>query len=231
MPTAPSNRLIDALPRAARRAFIALLEPVALPVGTVLFETGVKPRHVHFMTSGLTSLMIRLADGSAVEVGLSGREGFPESTHLLGPQTGNRPGVVQIAGSALRMDFSYFDAEFNGNPALRHLVLRLIQYEALVLGQVAACNCRHKIEKRLARWLLMVSERTGDTTVVLTHEILSQMLGTTRSSVTVAARALQWAGLIEYRRADIHILDVVRLQAASCECAGSISTLLINLYR
>lgn len=175
--------------------------------------------------------MVRLADGSAVEVGLCGREGFPESNQVLGPQTANRPGIVQIAGSALRMDFGRFDREFDNNKTLRRLVLRLIQYEALVLGQVAACNCRHQVRRRLARWLLMVRDRTGDTTVVLTHETLSQMLGTRRSSVTLAARALQRAGLIEYRRADIHILDVTGLQTASCECTGSIETLLGNLYR
>lgn len=231
MPTSLTNRFLEALPDAERQNLKKLLEPVALQVGTVLFSPQERPRYVHFVTSGMVSLVTIMEDGTSVEVGLCAREGFPESVYLLGPETGGKQGIVQLPGTALRMGFQRFEQEFERNEALRRLVLRLIQYESLVLGQIAACNRLHEVNERLARWLLMVWDRTGEQTMSLTQDFVGQMLGTRRSSVSLAAGELQKAGVIEYKRAEIQILDAERLETVACECTAVIHKLLEGLYR
>lgn len=166
-----------------------------------------------------------------VEVGLSAREGFPEALHLLGPQTGSKRCFAQIAGTALRMSYKKFEQEFHANEALRRLVLQMVQNDSLTLAQLAACNRLHDVEERLARWLLMVQDRIGDSRMELTQEFLGQMLGTRRSSVSLAAGALQRVGLIDYRRGDIRIEDRERLEDAACECYPVIEKLLKGLYQ
>jgi CRP-like cAMP-binding protein len=206
------------------------LEPVALPMHSVLFQTGVRPRYVHFLTSGVASVGCRMNGGEGVEVDVLGQESMPEALHLLGPQLSNRQCVMQVGGTGLRMRFADFEKEFQSNPVLQRLVLRAIHYEALTLAQLAACNALHLVEERLARWLLMLQSRTGERDLPLTQEFLGQMLGARRSSVTLAAGNLQRSGIIEYRRGNIRIESRERLQEVACDCAGIIQHLLESIY-
>ena len=219
------------LPEGTRSSLLALLEPVLMPIGQVLFPPNATPRYVHFITSGMASLVTTMREGELIEVGLVGCEGLAEYLHLLGPQTGGKHGFMQIAGTALRMSFKRFEEEFRSNEEIRRLVLRFVQYDGLVLAQIAGCNRLHSVEERLARWLLMVQDRVGTANLDLTQEFLGQMLGARRSSVTLVAGELQKAGLIEYRRGNISIEDRERLEEVACECYPATNKLFRNLYR
>ncbi len=226
-----TNRLLDSIPSAAKQNVAKYLEPVPLPIGTLMYEIGQVPRYAYLLTSGIASVVTEMSGGDAVEVGLTGREGLPQALHLLGPETGDTRAFMQVEGTGLRMDFQRFQGEFRQNTVLSAAVLRFVQYEALVMGQLAACNRLHEVEERLARWLLMVADRIGDLRMNLTQEFLAEMLGARRSSVTIAAGSLQRSGLIDYRRGTIVILDRERLEDASCACYPITERLLHNLYR
>jgi CRP-like cAMP-binding protein len=194
------------------------MEPVSLPSGTFLYRAGEKPKFAHFMTSGLASVVTTMSDGRTSEVGIWGRESLVESTHLLGPAKVPNNCFIQVPGTALRMRFSDVQEEFNNSEPFRSKVLQSLQIQGLTLGQLAACNRLHEAEERLARWLLMVEDRVGDSSYSLTQEFLGDMLGARRTTVTLAAGTLQQSGLITYRRGRIHILDRKKLESAACEC-------------
>ncbi|HVG27768.1 MAG TPA: Crp/Fnr family transcriptional regulator [Acidobacteriaceae bacterium] len=201
-----------------------------MPLRAPIFDVGEPPRHVHFITSGMASTVTTLRGGDAVEVAISGREGFPEALHVLGPQTGEIRSFMQVEGTALRMDFKRFVDEFHRNEVLRNLVLRYVQSESLVMAQLSACNRLHEVEERLARWLLMVSDRIESTRMQLTQEFLAEMIGARRSTVTIAAGTLQRSGIIEYSRGKIAILDRTSLTDAACECYPVADRLFTTLY-
>jgi len=226
-----SNLLLDSLKPSDKSGFASLLEPVPLPLGTRLHAAGEVPRYVHFITSGMASSVAETADGDGVEIAIAGREGLPESLNLIGPARGQVRCFMQAAGTGLRMDFRRFEQEFLRNPALRALVLQHVQYTALVTSQIAACNRIHNVEERLARWLLMVASRLATLEMDLTQEFLSEMLGTRRSTVTLAAGVLQRSGLIDYRRGHIRILDKSRLEDTACECFQITEKLFQSLYQ
>ena len=186
-----TNTFLNALAEGLKASILPHCEAVPLPANTVLFDAQYPPRFVHFPTSGVASVVTQLADGGAVEVGLVGREGVAESLHLLGPQTGPTRCFMQIPGTGLRVRFKTFEQQFIQEPALRRLVLRYVQYSTLVVSQIAACNRLHPVEERLARWLLMAQDKIGGPHVELTQEFIAQMLGSRRSTVTVAAGMLQ----------------------------------------
>lgn len=231
MPFSQTNRLLEALPLEAKSALMGQLEAVTMPVGTVMFEAGVVPHFVHFMTSGIASVVTNMSKGDAVEVGLVGREGIPEKFHLLGPELGEVRCFIQVAGTALRMDFRRFEREFLQNAVLHRLVLRNVQYEAVILAQLGACNRLHEVEERLARWLLMVQDRTGESEMKLTQEFLGEMLGARRSTVNLALGSLQRSGLIENRRSLICIDSRDALVGVACECYPILLKAYQNLYR
>lgn len=212
-----SNALLDALPVVERTALLAKLEPVALPQGTVLSEAKRRPRYVHFLSSGMASIVTPMNDGAAIEVGVVGREGIVEILHLLGPMSGPTRCMIQIGGSGLRLDFASFQEHFFRDETKR-LALVFAQYHGNLLSQIAACNRCHRVEERLARWLLMVADRIGDATLELTQEFLANMLGSSRPVVAVSAGELQRRGIIRYRRGTVEILDRKGLEAAACEC-------------
>lgn len=225
MGTPVSNSLVDCLPKQLQDVFRAKLEPVSLPSGTFLYRAGEKPKFAHFMTSGLASVVTSMTDGRTSEVGIWGRESLVESMHLLGPVKVPNNCFIQVPGTALRMRFSDVQEEFNGNEAFRNLVLQSLQIQGLTLSQLAACNRLHEAEERLARWLLMVEDRVGDSSYSLTQEFLGDMLGARRTTVTLAAGTLQQNGLITYRRGRIRILDRTNLEAAACECYQAVRKL------
>lgn len=224
------NLLLDCYRSETGRDLTSRCEAVALPVHTVLYEPGSRPRYVHLLTSGLASIVCGMQGGEGVEVGMLGQESFPEALHLLGPQAATRQCMMQVGGTALRIRFKEFEEEFLTDTALRNLVMRSIQYEAMALSQLVACNALHQVEERLARWLLMVQARTGERDLPLTQEFVGQMLGARRSSVTLAAGNLQRSGMIEYRRGNIRIESRERLEEVACECAGIIQDLLESIY-
>jgi CRP-like cAMP-binding protein len=227
----PINLLLESLSNESKTALMSRCEHVELPLRTVLFGTEETPRYVHFMTSGIASTVTTMEGGEAVEVGLTGYEGFAEKTHVLGPQSGSVQCFMQVAGSALRMNYKQFRTEFFRNPEILQAVLRYVQQDSFVLAQLGACNRLHEVEARLARWLLMVHDRVGGKEIRLTQEFLGEMLGARRSSVNLAAGSLQRSGVIGYSRGKIYIDDRETLEAVACECYPIISKLFHGLYK
>lgn len=226
-----SNLLLEALPPEYRTSLLARMEHIAMPIETAVFDAGESPRYAHFMTSGINSIVTMMADGTGAEVGLIGREGLVEGFHLLGPARIQTSAFIQIAGSALRIEFAELQKEFATYQPLRVLVLEAVQNQGLILSQLAACNRFHEVEERLARWLLMVQDRLGDDKFYLTQEFLAEMLGARRTTVTLAAGSLQRSGLIEYRRGHITILDREGMESVACECYKIVRDLEKNLYK
>ncbi len=214
----PSNALLDGLPAELRESLIARMHAVSLPVGTEILKPGEVPEYAHFMTSGITSVVTFMTDGGGAEVGLVGREGVVEGINLLGSAKNPTTAFVQVAGSALKIRFDELMKEAFASEVLLRSILAFVQSHSFTLSQLAACSGLHEVEERLARWLLMVGDRLESERFDLTQEFLAQMLGTRRTSVTLAAGSLQRSGLIEYKRGHIHILDREKLQSAACEC-------------
>jgi CRP-like cAMP-binding protein len=226
-----NNLLLNQLPNDYRHALIARMEEVTLPTPEMIYRPGEIPKYGHFMTGGVTSVVTFMEDGNGVEVGLVGCEGLVEGMHLLGAGRLSTTGFVQVDGTALRMHFADLKREFHSSEILRNLILAGVQAQALVLGQLAACNRLHELEERLARWLLMVSDRLGTDHFVLTQEFLAEMIGARRTTVTLAAGSLQRSGLIEYRRGHISILDRDGLERAACECYPIVRDVIGKLYQ
>jgi CRP-like cAMP-binding protein len=224
------NFFLDTYSEQGDPALLSRFERVHLPLGTTLQPAEERPRHVHFHISGLSSLVTVLEDGAEVEVAMNANEGFPEAIFLLGPEVSPRTCLMQIAGDALRMPFGEFEEVFQHDMVLHRLVLRLLQYQGFMSSQLVACNGKHDVEERLARWLLMVQDRLQSAELPLTQEFLGQMLGARRSTVTIAASNLQRAGMIEYRRGHIQVLGRERLVDTACECYKVIQGLYRNLY-
>ena len=221
----PSNLLLDSLPPAARKALLARLEPVTLPLGTVLYRPGEQPKYAHFMTSGITSIVTFMSNGAGAEVGLISREGVVEGINLLGSATPPTTAFIQVEGAALRMRYCDLQQEFfKAGPVFRR-ILESVQRHSFILSQLAACNGLHEIENRLARWLLMVQDRLETDKFYLTQEFLAEMLGIRRTSVSATAGTLQKAGVIAYKRGHIHILDRKRLENKACECYSVVQNL------
>jgi CRP-like cAMP-binding protein len=226
-----SNLLIGMLPLPYRSSLLARLKPVVLPIRTVLYEAEETPKYAHFMTSGVASIVSSMSDGSSAEVGIWGKEGLVESFHLLGPAKVPNRCFIQMAGTALRMPFKELQAEFLSSEVFHHRVLQCVQSQGFILGQLAACNRLHGAEERLARWLLMVRDRAESDNFLLTQEFMATMLGARRTTVTLAAGALQRNGLIQYSRGKIHILDSKGLENVACECYQTVRNLYVNFYK
>jgi CRP-like cAMP-binding protein len=182
-----SNLLLGALTPKYRASLLARMRTVTLTPREVLFEAAETPKYAHFLTSGVASILVTMADGSSTEVGIWGREGVVESFHLLGPAKLPSRCIVQMESIALRMPFKELQKEFHECTELRDCVLRGVQSQSAILGQLAGCNRLHEAEARLARWLLMVRDRADTYTFLLTQEFLAIMLGARRTTVTAAA--------------------------------------------
>jgi CRP-like cAMP-binding protein len=218
MPVTSSNSILNSLPSTQRKALMAQMTMVELPIRTALTKPGEQPKYAHFMTSGITSVVTYMQDGGAAEVGLVGKEGVVEAMHLLGSAASPTTAFVQVAGTALRIPFAMLQKQVFGSSPLLRGILEFVQRHNFTLTQIAACNGLHQIEERLARWLLMVQDRVDSPRFNLTQEFMADMLSARRTSVTLAAGSLQRSGLIEYRRGHIRILDREKLQNAACEC-------------
>jgi CRP-like cAMP-binding protein len=188
----------------------------------VLHEAGENVDDGYFMESGMTSILTVMEDGTSVEVGLVGKEGFIGTAILAGFRITPTRAITQAAGGALRVKRAELEKILAQCPRLQFLLNRYAQVLAVQTSQAAACNRLHNLEERLARWLLMSQDRINSDVLPLTHDFLAQMLGTRRSSVTIAAGILHKAGLIEYRRGQVAILDRAGLEKAACECYAAV---------
>ena len=209
--------LLDLPPRECDSAF-SQLTFVQLRLRDLLQETGELIKYAYFVDSGLVSVLSIMQDGKSVEVGLSGREGCTGTPIAVGLKSSATRVVVQIEGTAFRTSSAGLVKVLRECPVLSRRMQQYGQVLAMQGSQVAACNRLHEVDERLARWLLMSQDRIQSDVVPLTHELLGHMLGTRRSSVTVAAGLLQKAGLITYNRGEVKIEDRDRLEDAACEC-------------
>ena len=228
MPTIPShptpqtvrNRLLRLLPPAELERLWPRLEPVELVVRSVLLTPGAAVESVHFVETGTISMIAMLEDGTQTEVGLVGPEGMAGLSLLLGAPTSALEGLVQVGGTALRLSAAGFRAALAEAPSLLGLLLRYVDAFHVQVAQTAACNGRHQIEQRLARWLLMTHDRVEGDSFTMTQEFMSIMLGVQRPGVTLAIGALQRAGLVQHDKGSARVLDRPGLEAAACECYG-----------
>jgi CRP-like cAMP-binding protein len=178
--------------------------------------------NLFFVESGMASMTTTFLDGSQVEVGMFGFEGVIGISALMGTKLSLNRVYAQIDGCGYMGPIATGRLEFQRGGLFQTLALRYVQTQLVTAMQSAGCNARHNLEQRLARWLLLCADRAGSDTFRMTHEYLSDMLGTTRSTVSIAAAEAQKAGLIEYTRGFIRILDVVGLEARACECYRTI---------
>ena len=214
--------LTDLPPEEVRRVYPAM-EFVRLNARHLLHEAGETVKSAYFCNSGMISILSVFPDGKTVEVGLVGTEGFIGLPLVAGFRTTPTRAVVQIDATAFRISDAALISLLRECPVLERRLQQFSQIAAMETAQIAGCNRVHEIEERLARWLLMTADRTGTNSLPLTQELLSQMLGTRRAGVTVAAGILQKAGLIRYTRGKVEILSRARLEQTSCACYESMA--------
>ncbi len=222
------NRLLVALPKGEYDRLLPHLDRVFLPLREVLYEANGPIAHVFFPLNGVVSLVI-MDTGFTLEVGIIGNEGMVGTPVFLGSDRSPTKAIAQIAGEALRMDAKVFRKEVGQGGPLHSLVQRYTQAMINQISQSIVCNHRHPVAKRMCRWLLMSHNRVGADEFPLTHEFLAQMLGVRRPTVTAVAGTLQKAGLINYHRGRITVIDRKGLEAASCECFQVLATELDRL--
>jgi CRP-like cAMP-binding protein len=213
-----ANQLLCVLPRQEQRRLLAGFEVVKLTFGQVLYVPGEPIRYVYFPNDCLISLLTSVGSNMALETGLVGAEGMVGVPLALGINTSFVRALVQVPGTAMRMEAARFRRTFRDSPPLQKEVFRHIDLLMTQMTQTAACNRFHVVEARLARRLLMTRDRVRSDEFHLTHEFLADMLGVRRVGITKAASALRQRKLIEYRRGKIWILDRLRLEAAACTC-------------
>lgn len=213
-----ANNLLATLPHKDYKLLLPGLKPVKLTFGEILYEPGAPIRHVYFPNDSLVSLLTLVEGHLALEVGLVGREGMLGISLALGVNISPVRALVQGAGTALRMTSARFLQDFRRSLPLQREIYRYTHVLMAQVTQTAACNRFHVVEARLARWLLMTSDRLSSNEFHLTQEFLAHMLGVRRVGVTKAASALQCHKLISYSRGNIRILDRKGLEAASCSC-------------
>ena len=225
-----NNRFLSSLSTANREFLISRCTPLSLALKTVLYHAEETPKFAYFMTSGMASVVTSMEDGGIAEVGIVGSEGIIGVLHLLGPGKVATNSFIQLEGTALRIPFHELRQAYRSTEEIRDRILEFVQEQAISTNQIAGCNRLHEAEERLARWLLMAQDRTQSDVLNFTQEFLAMMLGARRTTVTLIAGALQKAGLIEYQRGHVKILDRVNLEAAACDCYRIIRDLHINLY-
>lgn len=193
------------------------LEPVTLPLGKVLYESGGVQSHVYFPTTAIVSLLYVMENGASAEIAVVGNEGVVGISLFMGGESTTSRAVVQSAGRAFRLSAAVMKDEFNRAPVL-HLLLRYTQALITQMAQTAVCNRHHTLDQQLCRWLLLSLDRLESNELVMTQELIANMLGVRLEGVTEGALKLQKAGLIRYARGHIHVLDREGIERRSCEC-------------
>ncbi|MCA1621744.1 MAG: Crp/Fnr family transcriptional regulator [Acidobacteria bacterium] len=212
------NRLLARLPRQELERLVPHLGHVSFALGEVIYESGGRQSYIYFPTSAIISLLYLMENGSSAEMGLAGCEGLVGVALFMGGNTVPNRAVVQSAGDALRMKSEVLQDEFARGGTFQRLLLRYTQALMTQMSQTAVCNRLHTIEQQLCRWLLLSHDRLHTDELVMTQELIANMLGVRREGVTHAAGRLQENGLISYVRGRITILDRRGLEASVCEC-------------
>jgi len=217
-PDPRQNRLLASLPEADLQRWLPLLEPIAMPQGQVLYESGATLTHVHFPTSAIVSLLYETASGASAGIALVGNEGLVGVPVFMGGGSTPSRAVVQSAGAGFRMPAGAIREEFSRSGPVMHILLRYTQALIAQMSQTAVCNRHHSVDQQLCRWLLLTLDRIAGNELVVTQDLIAQTLGVRREGVTEAALSLQKAELISYRRGHISVVDRPGLEKRSCEC-------------
>jgi len=212
------NRLIAALPAEDYARIAPALELVPIPLGHALYEPGMQMRHVYFPIDSIVSLLCVMEDGGSAEIAVVGNEGVVGVSLFMGGETTPSRAVVQGGGHAYRMKSQMLKEEFDRAGAMQHVLLHYTQALLTQMGQTAVCNRHHTLDQQLCRWLLLALDRLPSHELIMTQELIANMLGVRREGVTEAAGKLQRDGLIEYHRGHINVLDRPGLEARACEC-------------
>jgi CRP-like cAMP-binding protein len=212
------NHLLGAIPEAEWDRFAPQLTPIAMKLGQVVYEAGVEQTYVYFPTDSIVSLLSVMENGDSAEIAIVGHEGLVGISLFMGGSATPSRAVVQSAGYAFRMKAQFIRDEFVLAGPVQQLFLRYTQALLTQMGQTAVCNRHHSLDQQLCRWILMSLDRLASNEVMMTQELISNMLGVRREGVTEAAGKLQRLGIIEYQRGKIRVLDRKRLEAKSCEC-------------
>ncbi|MCA3217760.1 MAG: Crp/Fnr family transcriptional regulator [Burkholderiales bacterium] len=212
------NQLLAALPEAELARWRPYLEAIDLPLGKALYESGGKLTHVVFPTTAIVSLLYVMKDGASAEIAVVGHEGIVGISLFMGGDSTPSRAVVQSAGRGFRLRAGLMMQEFDRSGPVLHLLLRYTQALITQMAQTAVCNRHHSLDQQLCRWLLLSLDRLPSDDLVMTQELIANMLGVRREGVTDAAGALQKAGLIRYRRGHITVLDRAGLERRTCEC-------------
>ena len=224
------NQLLAALVTDQYQHLVPHLQRVDLTLGDVIYRPGGQIEHVYFPENAVVSLLSTLENGATTEVGLVGREGMVGLTVFLGGALTPEQAVVQLAGSAMRMKASVLRDELQVGSPLQLLLLRYTKSFLALVTQSVACSQHHSLERRFARWLLMMHDYSESDTLRLTHEMIAGMIGTRRAGVTMAALALKDRNLIDTARGQVRILDRTGLEATACECYAIIRKEFSNLH-
>lgn len=217
-PNPLQNHLLAALPKEVQDRLIPHLTWVPMPLGDVLYESGDTLRHVYFPVDCIVSLLYVMENGASAEISVVGNEGLIGVALFMGGESTPSRAVVQSAGSAYRLSGQRIKDEFNRHGEMLMLMLRYMQALLTQMAQTAVCNRHHSIDQQLCRWLLLSLDRLNGNHLVMTHELIANMLGVRREGVTEAAGKLQKHGVIEYQRGQITVLDRPKLEALCCEC-------------
>lgn len=212
------NRLLAMLPQEEYGRLLPHLEPVSFALGEVVYESGGKQSHIYFPTTAIISLLYMMENGSSAEMGVAGKEGLVGVALFMGGDSAPNRAIVQSAGAAFRMKTKVLQDEFARGGAFQSLLLRYTQALMTQMSQTAVCNRLHTVEQQLCRWLLLSRDRLNSDELVMTQELIANMLGVRREGVTHAAGRLQEDGLISYVRGRITVLDRRGLEATVCEC-------------
>ncbi len=209
-----------ALPPAAWARWAPLLERVDMPLGHVLYESGIALNHVYFPLTAIVSLLYVMENGASAEIAVVGNEGIVGVSLFMGGESTPSRAVVQSAGQGCRLKAEVMKTEFDKAGATLHLLLRYTQALITQMAQTAVCNRHHSLDQQLCRWLLLSLDRLQGSELVMTQELIANMLGVRREGVTEGALKLQKAGLIKYARGRITVLDRKGLETRTCECYG-----------
>src|SRR6187455_372665 len=212
------NHILKALPALERERLFPHLKLAPMPLGMVLYESGAALRHIYFPTNSIVSLLYVMQDGASAEIAVVGNEGAIGVSLFMGGESTPSRAIVQSAGQAYRLPGKRLKEEFNRHGQMLHILLRYTQSLLTQMFQTAVCNRHHSLEQQLCRWLLLSLDRLPSNELKMTQELIANMLGVRREGVTEAAGKLQAAGLIEYSRGRITILDRPGLEARTCEC-------------
>lgn len=217
-PLKDRNYLFHSIPPTEWEKLLPHIEPIDLPLGKVLYEPGSKMSHVYFPSSAIVSLLYALENGSSAEIAVVGNEGVVGIAIFMGGESTSSRAVVQSAGKGYRIKSTIILEEFNRSGPLMHLLLRYTQALITQMSQTAVCNRHHTLDQQFCRWLLLSLDRLTSNELIMTQELIANMLGVRREGVTEAALKVQKAGLIKYTRGHITILDRLGLEKRTCEC-------------